>query len=237
MNSDISTFIAKTDERKLETPAARRREKVRQTILEAAERVFAEEGYEGLSIRRLADEIDYSPSAIYKYFTSKTELIGCLKEAFFMRLVRNIEEAVGDDPRSWLYVRDCTKAYVRTALEKPHHYIAAFNSAPDTGGSPLDCDDMPVVEGEEDTPSEVAFRFLCEGLQEGVENGAFRPDLDCHMAAISIAMAMHGIAKALIIQPGVFMTRADGTRMTVEEVLDFSADQLVRGIENPSAAK
>ena len=54
------------------------------------------------------------------------------------------------------------------------------------------------------------------------------------MAAISIAMSMHGIAKALIHQPAVFMTRADGSQMTVEEVLEFSADQLVRGIQNPA---
>ena len=82
MDSDISTFSGHEPVKTTQTPASRRREKVRQTILEAAERVFAEEGYEGLSIRRLAEEIDYSPSAIYKYFASKTELVGCLKEAF-----------------------------------------------------------------------------------------------------------------------------------------------------------
>ena len=231
MNSDISTFAPDSQERKLETPAERRREKVRQTILEAAERVFAEEGYEGLSIRRLADEIDYSPYAIYKYFASKTELVGCLKEAFFMRLVRNIETAIGDEPSSWVFVKDCTKAYVRTAMEKPHHYVAAFTPT----SSPVDdCADESELMQDESTPSAVAFRFLCDGLRDGVAQGVFRPDLDCHMAAISIAMSMHGIAKALIHQPAVFMTRADGSQMTVEEVLEFSADQLVRGIQNPA---
>lgn len=234
MNTDISTFSSESRGTRLETPAERRREKVRQTILEAAERVFAEEGYEGLSIRRLADEIDYSPSAIYKYFTSKTELVGCLKEAFFMRLVRNIEAAIEDEPSSWVFVKDCTKAYVHTAMEKPHHYVAAFTP---TNGPANDCAEAPEQMQDEDTPSAVAFRFLCDGLRDGVEQGVFRPDLDCHMAAISIAMSMHGIAKALIHQPSVFMTRADGSLMTVEEVLDFSADQLVRGIQNPATAQ
>ena len=132
MDSDISTFSGHEPVKTTQTPASRRREKVRQTILEAAERVFAEEGYEGLSIRRLAEEIDYSPSAIYKYFASKTELVGCLKEAFFIRLVRNIENAIeGQGPGNWESVRDCTRAYVTTALEKPHHYLAGFAPADD----------------------------------------------------------------------------------------------------------
>ena len=53
---------------------------MRGAILEAAERVFSVEGEAGLSIRRLAEEIDYSPSAIYKYFGSKDELVDELKE-------------------------------------------------------------------------------------------------------------------------------------------------------------
>ena len=76
-----------TDDAPEETPADRRRSRVRESIISAAERVFAKEGEEGLSIRRLADEIDYSPSAIYKYFGSKEELIDELKEAFFERLL------------------------------------------------------------------------------------------------------------------------------------------------------
>ena len=52
------------------SPAERRRLRVRGAILDAAEKVFAEEGETGLSIRRIADEIDYSPAAIYKYFSS-----------------------------------------------------------------------------------------------------------------------------------------------------------------------
>ena len=66
-----------------QTPATRRRNKVREAILAAAERMFAKEGESGLSIRRLAEEIDYSPSAIYKYFGSKEELLEELKDSFF----------------------------------------------------------------------------------------------------------------------------------------------------------
>ena len=65
------------------SPAERRRHKIRARILSAAEQVFAREGVDGLSIRRLAENIDYSPAAIYKYFKSKDELVDELKETFF----------------------------------------------------------------------------------------------------------------------------------------------------------
>ncbi len=53
------------------TPAERRRLKVRDAIIEAAEDLFTKEGEQGISMRRLAEAIDYSPAAIYKYFDSK----------------------------------------------------------------------------------------------------------------------------------------------------------------------
>ena len=48
------------------SPAERRRRKVRDAIVSAAEEIFAEEGEAGLSMRRIAERIDYSPAALYK---------------------------------------------------------------------------------------------------------------------------------------------------------------------------
>ena len=76
------------------SPAQRRRNKVRARILSAAERVFAREGASGLSIRRLAETIDYSPAAIYKYFSSKDELVDELKETFFELILENVNRIV-----------------------------------------------------------------------------------------------------------------------------------------------
>ena len=229
MNTSFSTLSPEADGIDSETPASRRRRKVRDSIIEAAERVFAEEGLEGLSIRRLADEIDYSPSAIYKYFTSKTELIGCLKEAFFLRLVRNIEKVVegNDGCADWRVVRNCVKTYVHTALEKPHHYIAGFTRSDDEGAEGH-LHDNPYVG---DSPGAVAFRFLFECIEEGVQSGNFRSDLNVHLASKSIATAMHGLTVFLINMPDFLLLQPDGSRMSPDEFVGFYADQLVRGLE------
>ena len=229
MNSSISTLSPEADDVESETPASRRRRKVRDSIIEAAERVFAEEGLEGLSIRRLADEIDYSPSAIYKYFTSKTELVGCLKEAFFLRLVRNIEKVVegNEGCTDWRVVRDCVKTYVHTALEKPHHYVARFTRSDDDGAEGH-VQDNPYVG---DSPSAVTFQFLYEGIEEGVQSGNFRPDLNTQLASKSIATAMHGLTVCLINMPDFLLLQPDGSQMSPDDFIDFYADQLVRGLE------
>ena len=57
------------------TPSERRFEKNRQAILDAARSIIMEHGVDGLSMRTLADQVDYSPSALYKYFKDKDEIL------------------------------------------------------------------------------------------------------------------------------------------------------------------
>ena len=57
------------------TPSERRFEKNRQAILDAARSIIMEQGVDGLSMRTLADLVDYSPAALYKYFKDKDEIL------------------------------------------------------------------------------------------------------------------------------------------------------------------
>ena len=108
------------------SPAERRRNKIRARILSAAETVFAREGADGLSIRRLAENIDYSPAAIYKYFSSKDELVDELKESFFEIILENVNRIADTSTDFAIRARDCVATYIRVAADKPHHYAAAF---------------------------------------------------------------------------------------------------------------
>src|SRR5262245_49141578 len=61
----------------------RDREAVRRAILDAARDLFVAEGYQNVSIRKVAERIEYSPAAIYGYFASKDDLFCALAEAGF----------------------------------------------------------------------------------------------------------------------------------------------------------
>ncbi|MEL6829053.1 MAG: TetR/AcrR family transcriptional regulator [Pseudomonadota bacterium] len=208
-----------------ETPAERRRHRVRARILKAAERVFAEEGNEGLSIRRLADEIDYSPAAIYKYFESKETLVDELKESFFERLLQNVHTSVDASTPFEERARKCVAAYIRTAVEKPHHYAAAF-SGPFRSEGPTEGDP-----GFETTQKGQAFVVLSGMVNEGIQSGAFRHELDASLTAKSLWASMHGLAMMILHMPSYPSFRVDQYGMSRDVFINFHADNLVRGLE------
>ena len=71
----------------------RDREAVRRSILDAARELFVTEGYQHVSIRKIAERIEYSPAAIYSYFPSKDDIFFALAEEGF-RLFALAEEGV-----------------------------------------------------------------------------------------------------------------------------------------------
>src|SRR5262249_23531133 len=64
----------------------RDREAVRRAILDAARELFVSEGFQHVSIRKIAERIEYSPAAIYSYFPSKDDIFFALAEEGFRLL-------------------------------------------------------------------------------------------------------------------------------------------------------
>jgi AcrR family transcriptional regulator len=64
----------------------RGRETMRRSILDAARELFVHEGYHNVSIRKIAERIEYSPAAIYGYFPSKDDIFFALAEEGFRLL-------------------------------------------------------------------------------------------------------------------------------------------------------
>src|SRR6266496_4440996 len=64
----------------------RDRRAVRRAILDAARELFVKEGYQNISIRKIAERIEYSPAAIYGYFSSKDDIFFALAEEGFRLL-------------------------------------------------------------------------------------------------------------------------------------------------------
>src|SRR5437867_6832377 len=71
----------------------RDREAVRRAILDAARDLFVREGYANVSIRKIAERIEYSPAAIYGYFPSKDDIFFALAEEGFRLLAEPGERA------------------------------------------------------------------------------------------------------------------------------------------------
>ena len=53
---------------------AKQKGQLRQQIMDAARDILVREGYDGLSMRKVAERIDYSPTAIYLHFKDRDDL-------------------------------------------------------------------------------------------------------------------------------------------------------------------
>jgi AcrR family transcriptional regulator len=80
------------------------KEEIKQSILDAARKIAAKEGWHALTIRKIADEIEYTPPIVYEYFENKEDLIREIIDAGFAKLGKEISAAGQSetDPRELL---------------------------------------------------------------------------------------------------------------------------------------
>src|SRR5438128_10785163 len=94
---------------------AREREELKQQILDAARELFVRDGYEAVSMRKIADVIEYSPTAIYVHFADKLALMRELCSHDFKSLARVFNDlATVTDPVE--RIRQTGHTYIRFAV-------------------------------------------------------------------------------------------------------------------------
>lgn len=104
----------------------REKENLRQLILDTAREMFAEEGYASVSMRKIADEIEYSPTTIYLYFKDKNDLLRQICEETFAKLGKKLESIGKKHGKTLESLRRGLRAYVEFGLEHPKHYEVTF---------------------------------------------------------------------------------------------------------------
>src|SRR5207244_10259207 len=115
---------------------ARQKQLLRQQILDAARALLVREGYDSLSMRRVAERIDYSPTAIYLHFKDKQELVFSLCEESFAKLVHELETLADEYPDPLVRLRTGTERYVAFGLQHPNHYLLALVLPPPADWAP-----------------------------------------------------------------------------------------------------
>jgi len=105
----------------------RDREAVSRAILDAARELFVTHGYQEVSIRKIADRIEYSPAAIYSYFPSKDDIFFALAEEGFRLLFsygQAIDVGAAADPADAL--REMFWRYYQFSKEHPEYFALMF---------------------------------------------------------------------------------------------------------------
>ena len=103
------------------TRREREKENMRISILEAATKIIIEEGYDNLSMRRLADAIEYTPTTIYSYYKDKAQIVDDIVFNIYMEILSNIKKTLEDNENlsADKQLELCCKEFINTMVSKP----------------------------------------------------------------------------------------------------------------------
>jgi AcrR family transcriptional regulator len=195
-----------------------RREKYRQdsraAILRAARTAFRREGFESVSMRKLAAKVGCSHGNIYLHFKNKEQLFDCLVEESFAQLAEalrglKIGESNEDPVR---LLRRAGRAYVDFGLRNPGAYEFAFILRRPGRSRPW--------------KPHLAYEYLRSVVGRCVVEKRC-PAVDVDAAGQAVWAAVHGITSLLILRPWLPWVDKD---TLIRRVIDSAVDGLVAGL-------
>jgi len=172
---------------------AREKDELRQKILSAASELFVENGFDNVSMRKVADKIEYAASTIYLYFKNKNELVAGICADAFGALNDRLEEIEGQQLPPLEAFLAGVRCYIEFGLEHPHQYRLVFSN--------------PVPEQVAEEFREVntlglqALEHLARSIERCRQAGVFTttdPEVDAYV----IWMILHGVTSVIITDHG-----------------------------------
>lgn len=104
----------------------RLKEETRTKILDAAYKIVKEEGWQSLSMRKIADEIEYTAPIIYEYFSNKEAILAELNKKGFLYLAKEMESARDHHQDPVEQLEAMWMAYWNFAFKKKELYQLMF---------------------------------------------------------------------------------------------------------------
>lgn len=183
------------------TPRERRHQRTQHAIIEAARHIIRETGVESLSIRAIAERIDYSPAGLYEYFGSKEEIIAAVCAQNFERFTKRLAQ-VDKRLAPTAYMLELGLAYIDFAVRNSDSFLLMFTTFPLLQGERRHAF-QPEDQGA--TADNDAFAILIQGVQRCVDAGIYRttPDFGVIEMAYASWTQVHGMAMLRITNGGM----------------------------------
>lgn len=170
----------------------RQKEDLKVLILEAAKKLFVQQGYESTSIRKIAQEIGFSPTTIYLYYKDKNDLIYALHQVgFTMMRDRFMPLGVVEDPFERL--KAVGKNYIEFALDHPEYYEVMFMMKEPMDFLDQQCGSEQWQEGER------VLEFLKMTVAQCQQQGYFK-GMTVEAVTMQAWAAVHGLVTLHVTQ-------------------------------------
>lgn len=183
---------------------------MRGRILESAHKLFLDRGFDDISIRNIAEAIEYSPATIYLYFKDKNEIIHALHQDGFRLLNEHFKHLVNfADPFERLI--EMGKAYIRFATSNPNVYELLFIRS-----EPIE--HITHCLADEWKEGDRAFETLKHTVIQCQQAGYF-PDYDPQNFSMMIWSSIHGICALRISGHMNHVKPARDQSLSLDEVM------------------
>ncbi|HNM24782.1 MAG TPA: TetR/AcrR family transcriptional regulator [Saprospiraceae bacterium] len=165
----------------------REKEEMRRLILDAALKLFREKGLDAVSIRNIAEMIEYSPATIYLYYKDKSEILSALQyEAAAVKRSHVMSAALIENP--WERLVEFGRRYVDFGMKHPDLYDLLFITR-----SP-----MEYIENQECwTLGMAVHSFFTETVQTCVDQRYFK-STDTETIAYTLWCHAHGLVSLFV---------------------------------------
>ena len=193
---------------------AREKEQLRYQILSAARELFVNEGYENVSMRKIADKIEYSPTTIYLYFKDKADLLDSVCKETLLNLLNTLDLLKRDKSDPVEVLRKSGKAYVEFGLKYPQDYKLTFVVRPQFQKG------LGLQEG---SVGERVFDYLRAMVSECIRQERFR-QVDVEITGQALWSAVHGVTLLLIDFPDFPWTDKD-------KLIDTVIQTMIKGLK------
>lgn len=188
---------------------------LRNTLLEIATELLAEDGVRGLSLRKMAQRAGVSHNAPYMHFADKDAVLAAIAEEGFRLLAIEVESAIsipGQTSRHQLIA--VSEAYVRFAIDRSEHLQIMFRAT--------DPQKYPSLE----EVSQASLHRLFEIVKTGQENRELRAGDTAEMTRAIWAM-VHGVATlSIAYKTTVLLPERNSVADTVTTLVNFLLDGL-----------
>jgi TetR/AcrR family transcriptional regulator len=169
----------------------RERERRKNEIIDAAEKVFFKNGFERSSVEKVAEEAELSKATLYLYFKSKEELYYAVCQRAEGKLYEQVDKAIKKADDISTKIKAFLNAFVEFQHRHPDHFDALFYLQ--THPFKLDPEYELMIENRK--RDQIYINHWIELIDEGKKEGLIRDGLDPIKTVLLIWMQLSGFLK------------------------------------------
>ncbi len=191
----------------------RRHQQTREAILDAAQVMILERGFDRLSLRGVARAADYSPAGLYEYFANKEAILEALSVRGMSKFYQHLEQA--SQPHEGHRLVEMGLAYIHFARENPEDFMLLF--------SRMRSHRTTI---KQEIPAQSPYSLLLDAVNASIQDGSVK--LPAHMNPDQIAYAIWSLSHGAAMLQLTHLSQFEEDFQAVDR---FALEALIEGLK------